>query len=45
METPGTYKIEYTVKDDAGNETKKEHKIIIYEWKMKEKTFVFSLLN
>lgn len=31
METPGTYKIEYTVKDDAGNETKKEHKIIIYE--------------
>lgn len=31
INTPGTYKIEYTVKDDAGNETKKEHKIIIYE--------------
>lgn len=28
---PGTYIVEYTVKDDAGNETKQEHKIIINE--------------
>ncbi len=30
INTPGTYKIKYKVTDDAGNETEKEHTIIIY---------------
>jgi hypothetical protein len=32
-EQPGIYKITYKVKDDAGNETKKEHNIVIYKEK------------
>lgn len=30
INTPGTYKITYKVKDDAGNETEKEHTIVVY---------------
>ena len=31
INVPGTYNLKYTVKDDAGNETAIDHKIIIYE--------------
>ena len=31
INTPGTYEVKYKVKDDAGNETVKEHKIIVHE--------------
>ena len=31
INTPGTYDVKYKVKDDAGNETIENHRIIIYE--------------
>lgn len=38
---PGIYKVQYTVKDDAGNETTINHNIIIYE-KREQETYIIT---
>ena len=40
---PGIYKIKYTVKDDAGNKTEKEHKILLFKEKQNQhKTLIIN---